>query len=79
MAALTPVLLKLETEGDLQIINAKFSTVRNADTYDASLYFKNVVILTTSSTVAASESSGVVTFTCTSGAPTNVFLRIGGN
>lgn len=83
MAALTPTLLKVETEGDLQVINLKFTSITDGDTYDASKFFKNVVSFlvtpsTSASDLAGTESAGVITFKVASGTP-SAFVRIAGN
>lgn len=80
MAAVVPTLIKLETEGDLQVLNLKFGAIVSGSTFSAANYFKNVVSLSVASdsALSVSESAGVLTFTSTSGAPT-AFVRMAGN
>lgn len=83
MGALTPTLTKVETEGDLQVVNLKFASITNNDTYDVSGFFKQIVSLSVfasgaASDVTGSESAGVITFLVGSGTP-SAFVRIAGN
>lgn len=86
MAAKTPATVKLETEGDLQVVTFTLTSVTDGDTCDISNYFKNIVeISITSSTKTAfgeTDSAGVITFKCetasTAGAAT-LKVRAGGN
>ena len=81
MAALTPTLVKVETEGDLQVVNLKFTTVANGDTFDATKFFKNVVSISFASSgfIGIADSSGTLTFSTTSGGCTTTFMRLCGN
>lgn len=80
MAAKTPSVIKVETEGDLQIVNCKILAVQNGDTLDLSGYFKNIVMLLVNGlgNPAATDSAGVITFNVTSGSNT-LYLRAAGN
>ena len=83
MAVLTPTLLKVEIEGDLQVLNLKFSSVTDGDTYSAAGYFTGVTSVhvcgsTAAAQLAVAEAAGVLTFKVNSGTP-SAFVRIAGN
>lgn len=82
MAAKTLANVKLEVEGDLQVLYCTIASVTDGDTADISSYFKSVLglqaIASTTAAVGATVSAGVVTFKISSGTP-NLIARFAGN
>ena len=89
MAAIAAANIKVETEGDLQVIYCTVAAVTNGDTTTFVNFFKKVYgIGVTSSTAGvpfgATESAGVVTWKCATnilGAATtsNLIVRVAGH
>ncbi len=82
MAAKTMSNIKVETEGDLQIVYFTLSSVADNDTVDISGFFKNIVMFEavpdSSAGTGFTQSSGVVTIRVSSGTP-KLTCRAAGN
>ena len=81
MAAKTIANLKVETEGDQQILYFTLSSVTDADTVSVASFFKTIreisLMPSTATAIGATHSAGVITIKVNSGTP-NLICRIAG-
>jgi len=81
MAAVAPANLKVETEGDLQVLYFTLASVANNDTTDISKFFKTVRGIdarpSTSAAIGATHSAGTITWLVSAGTP-NLIVRVAG-
>ena len=81
MAAIALANIKVETEGDQQILYGTVASVTDADTTTVATFFKTIrgisAIASTSAAVGATHSAGVITWKISSGTP-NLIVRIAG-
>ena len=82
MAALSILQSKVETEGDLQVLNILAGQLADNDTFSINSWFNNVENIqmcpvSAATTIGAIVASGVITFHV--GATGNVYVRIAGN